>query len=63
MIGRAVPILLTLVGCLAIWFAYDEIRFLRGTFFWEIRYITLAVFAFALLSVLELIRSQISRLL
>lgn len=53
MILRVLPIVVALAAAAALWFGYGELRVLRGTPFWEYRFILFACAAFAGLSVLE----------
>ena len=53
MIVRALSIAVALGAVLALWLGYGELRVLRGTLFWEYRFIVFAVVAFLGLSALE----------
>ena len=58
---RNVPAALTVLACLLIWFGYDNIGQLRGTFLWELRYIALGCATIALLTVVEHLSSWLAR--
>lgn len=58
---RFLPPGLTLLACLLIWLAYDNIGALRGTPFWELRYVVLGCAIFALLSGVERLAASLAR--
>jgi hypothetical protein len=53
MIFRAFRIILTVAVIWVLWISYDQLGILRGTFFWEFRYIFWLVTGFLMLSVVE----------
>lgn len=53
MIVRGIAILLGLVGAAGLWFGYDNLNQLRGTPFFDYRYIVYAVLSFLGLSAIE----------
>ncbi|MCV6596725.1 MAG: hypothetical protein OIF40_06555 [Mangrovicoccus sp.] len=59
MIRRLLPPALALAALAAAYWGYSEITQLRGTIFWEFRYLVLGLGCFALLSVLETVLSRL----
>ncbi len=62
-LGRLLPPGLTLLACGLIWLAYENLGLLRGTLFWELRYVTLGCAVILLLTGLERLNAWLSRLL
>lgn len=60
MIRRLLPPALAAASIAATLWAYSEITFLRGTLFWEFRFLLLLIGAFLVLSIVE---SLLTRLL
>ena len=59
MILRGLSIALAVGAALALWFGYAELRMLRGTVFWEYRYIVFVIVGFLGLSLLEWVHAWI----
>ncbi len=61
LVRRHMPAVLTVLACVLIWFGYDNIAQLRGTFLWELRYVALGCAAIVLLTVVERLSSWLAR--
>lgn len=48
-----IGLVLLAVLCALVWLAYDQITVIRGTVFWEFRYLLLGVVVFVVLSLVQ----------
>ena len=60
MLTRLIAPALTVLACALLWFGYDSLGVLRGTSFWELRYVLLGCAAFALLTLVERTSARLS---
>lgn len=56
---RTLNVFIFVALSLILWEAYENIRILRGTFLWEVRYVALGVFAFVLLSIAQIVWDKV----
>lgn len=59
MIRRLLPPALAIAAVAATLWAYSEITFLRGTLFWEFRFLVLLIAAFLVLSFVEAVIARL----
>lgn len=48
------------VLCVLVWLAYDQVTVLRGTMYWEFRYLILGVVVFLVLSLVQWIWGKVA---
>ncbi|MEM8551104.1 MAG: hypothetical protein AAGF45_01900 [Pseudomonadota bacterium] len=59
--ARVAGVVLAVVATAGCWLIFDHLSILRGTFWWEIRYIAVLVAVVLLLSVMEALAQWIDR--
>ncbi len=57
---RMMAAIVTLLACVVIYFSYGELSILRGTFFWDLRYVVFTVFLFLVLTLAEKLENFIT---
>ena len=55
-----VGLVLFAILCVLVWLAYDQVTVLRGTMYWEFRYLILGVVVFLVLSLVQWIWGKIA---
>lgn len=61
LIRRGAPPVLAALACVLLWFGWQEIGLLRGTWFWELRYVVAGVAAIAVLTAARWVEARVSR--
>ena len=59
-IAHIIGLVLFAVLCVLVWLAYDQVTMLRGTVYWEFRYLILGVVVFLVLSVVQWVWGKIA---
>lgn len=55
-----VGLVLFAILCVLVWLAYDQVTVLRGTMYWEFRYLILGVVVFLVLSLVQWIWGKVA---
>ena len=55
-----VGLVLFAILCVLVWLAYDQVTVLRGTVYWEFRYLILGVVVFLVLSLVQWIWGKVA---
>lgn len=58
--AHIIGLVLFAVLCVLVWLGYDQITVLRGTTFWEFRYLVLGVVVFLVLSLVQWLWGKIA---
>lgn len=58
--ARIIGLVLFAILCVLVWFAYDQMTVLRGTAYWEFRYLILGVVVFLALSLVQWVWGKIA---
>lgn len=55
-----VGLVLFAILCVLVWLAYDQVTVLRGTVYWEFRYLILGVVVFLVLSLVQWVWGKVA---
>ncbi|MEO1223866.1 MAG: hypothetical protein AAFX92_06540 [Pseudomonadota bacterium] len=55
-----VGLVLFAILCVLVWLAYDQVTVLRGTMYWEFRYLILGVVVFLVLSLVQWVWGKVA---